>query len=82
VQQCKAEEDAVDAPSGAHALAGNVEPTSLPDQGEVEVDISQPTIAATEELDSASKELLRMDTSPVRRISALPSLRLLPAQVR
>ena len=52
-RQRKADEDAVEAVADAHA--DDAESTSLPEEGEVEDDVSQPTVAATEELSSANK---------------------------
>lgn len=72
--QCQAEEDAVDNLSGAHAFADDAEPISLPEKGEVEDDAMMFHGLPYEELASANKEPLHVDTSP----SAVSPLRALP----
>jgi translation initiation factor 4G len=52
-RQRKAEEDAVESSADAQVLADDAQPTSLPEEGEIEDDVSQPAVA-TEELSSSS----------------------------
>jgi translation initiation factor 4G len=54
-RQRKAEEDAAEASADADVLADDAESTSLPEEGEVEDDVSQPAVAATEGLAPANK---------------------------
>jgi translation initiation factor 4G len=54
-RQRKAEEDTVETSADAHVLADDVEPTSLPEEGEVEDGVSQPAVAIAGEVASANK---------------------------
>jgi translation initiation factor 4G len=65
-RQRKAEEDAVETSADAQALADGTEPTSLPEEGEVE-DVSQPAVA-TEELSSANKGAPALPSSPAPHV--------------
>lgn len=62
-RQRKAEEDAIEASADAQVLADDVETTSLPEEGEVSDDVSQPAVAP-EELSSASKGAPALTSSP------------------
>ena len=69
-RQRKAEEDAAEASVDANLLADNADSTSLPEEGEVEDDVSQPAAAATEELDSANKGTPVLLSSPATHVLA------------
>jgi translation initiation factor 4G len=66
-RQRKAEEDAIEASADAQMLADDAEPASLPEEGEVEDDVSQPAVA-TEELSSANKGALALPSSPAPHV--------------
>ena len=69
-RQRKAEEDAVEVSADAHLLADNAESTSLPEEGEVEDDVSQPAVASTEDLTSANKGTPVLPSSPATHVLA------------
>ena len=69
-RQRKAEEDAAEVSSDAHLLADNADSTSLPEEGEVEDDVSQPAVAATEELGSSNKGTPLLSSSPATHVLA------------
>ena len=66
-RQRKAEEDAVEASADAQGLADDAEPTSPPEEGEVEDDVSQPAVA-TEGLSSANKGAPALPSSPAPHV--------------
>jgi translation initiation factor 4G len=67
--QHKAEEDAVEASADAQVLANDAEPTSIPEEGEVEDDALQPAVA-TEELSSANNGAPALPSSPAPHVLA------------
>ena len=72
-RQRKAEEDAVQASADAQVLADDAEPTSLPEEGEIEDDVSQP-VEAIEELSSANKGSPALPSSPApHALAELPA---------
>lgn len=62
-RQRKAEEDAAEASEDAQALADDAEPISLPEEGEVEDDVSRRAVAI-EEASSANKGTPALPSSP------------------
>ncbi len=71
-RQRKADEDADEASADAHMLADDAEPTSLPEEGEIDDDVSQPTAATIEELSSASKGAATLSSSPAPVLGESP----------
>ena len=69
-RQRKAEEDAAEVSADAHLLADNADSTSLPEEGEVEDDASQPPAAATEDLGSSNKGTPVLSSSPATHVLA------------
>jgi translation initiation factor 4G len=68
-RQRKAEEDAIEASADAQVLVDDAEPTSLPEEGEVSDDASQPAVP-TEELSSANKGTPALSSSPAPHVLA------------